>query len=162
MDEAGVSRGAMLHHFPTRVDLIIAVAEYAARTRNRYVNEHLAAVPPGMDMFLAITGATWEVICQPAGLALIEIIMASRSDTALGERLPKVVERFQAGQAARMWTVAEQLGIRDRDALQRMVRLHRAAMRGLAIEMIFQVSSNQPTTRWDCWDGTSASSWGRC
>lgn len=37
MEEAGVSRGAMLHHFPTKVDLIIAVAEAAAAHQNRYV-----------------------------------------------------------------------------------------------------------------------------
>lgn len=33
--------------------------------------------------------------------------------------------------------MARALGVRDQDAIERMVRLHRAAMRGLAIEMLF-------------------------
>jgi hypothetical protein len=33
--------------------------------------------------------------------------------------------------------MAQELGVRDREAIERMVRLHRAAMRGLAIEMMF-------------------------
>ena len=36
-DRAGVSRGAILHHYPTKVDLMVAVAEYAARYQNRSV-----------------------------------------------------------------------------------------------------------------------------
>jgi AcrR family transcriptional regulator len=137
MNEAGVSRGAMLHHFPTKIDLIVAVAEYASETQNRFVRHSLAGIEKGMTLYLAVTEATWEAICQPPGLALIEIIMASRSDPALGERLPQVVEEFQSRQAADVWAVAHDLGMRDRDAVERMVRLHRAAMRGLVIEMMF-------------------------
>lgn len=137
MDEAGVSRGAMLHHFPTRVDLVIAVAEYAAQAQNRLVGRRLAAVPPGMDLYIGITDATWEAVREPAGLALIEIIVASRSDAALGERLPAVVERFEKQQLDNVWEAAQRVGIKDRDAIERMVRLHRAAMRGLAIEMMY-------------------------
>jgi AcrR family transcriptional regulator len=137
MEEAGVSRGAMLHHFPTKVDLIIAVAEAAATYQDSYVRRRLANVTPGIDLFLAITEATWEVMCEPPASALIEIIIASRSDPALGERFPAIAERLESNQREGVWAVAKDLGIRDRDAIERMVRLHRAAMRGLAIEMMF-------------------------
>ena len=33
--------------------------------------------------------------------------------------------------------MARELGVRDRDAIERMIRLHRAATRDLAIEMLF-------------------------
>jgi AcrR family transcriptional regulator len=137
MEEAGVSRGAMLHHFPTRVDLIIAVAEAAAAHQDRYVRRRLAAVAPGIDRYLAITEATWEVMCEPPALALIEIIIASRSDPALGARFPAIAQALEAGQREGVWEMARELGIRDQDAVERMVRVHRAAMRGLAIEMMF-------------------------
>lgn len=139
MDEAKVSRGAMLHHFPTKVDLMLAVAEYAATAQNRYVAKRLATVT-GMDLYLGITEATWEAVSQPPGLALIEIIVASRSDAALGEQLPQVVDRFETQQLANTWEAARSLGIMDRDAVERMVRLHRAAMRGLAIEMMYSMN----------------------
>jgi AcrR family transcriptional regulator len=137
MEEAGVSRGAMLHHFPTKVDLIIAVAEAAAAHQNRYVRRRLGAISPGMDRYLAITEATWEAMREPPAIALIEIIIASRSDPALGERFPAIARELEASQREGVWEMAQELGVRDRDAIDRMVRLHRAAMRGLAIEMMF-------------------------
>lgn len=137
MEEACVSRGAMLHHFPTKVDLIIAVGEAAALHQNRYVRRRLSEVPPGMERYLALTRATWEAICQPPALALIEIMMASRSDASLGERFPAIAERLEAEQRDGVRELAFELGIRDRDAIERMVRLHLGAMRGLAIEVMF-------------------------
>lgn len=137
MEQAGVSRGAMLHHFPTKVDLIIAVAEAAAAHQNRYVRRRLSAVPAGIDRYLAITEATWEVMREPPAIALIEIIIASRSDPALGERFPAIAAEFEASQWEGVWELAREMGVRDQDAIERMVRLHRAAMRGLAIEMLF-------------------------
>lgn len=137
MEEAGVSRGAMLHHFPTKVDLIVAVAEAAAAHQNRHVRRRLGAIPPGIDRYLAITEATWEAMREPPAIALIEIIIASRSDPALGERFPAIAAEFEASQREGVWEMAQALGVRDQDAIERMVRLHRAAMRGLAIEMLF-------------------------
>lgn len=137
MEEAGVSRGAMLHHFPTKVDLIIAVAEAAAAHQNRYVRRRLGAIAPGMDRYLAITEATWEAMREPPAIALIEIIIASRSDPALGERFPAIAAELEASQRQGVWEIARDLGVQDQDAIERMVRLHRAAMRGLAIEMLF-------------------------
>lgn len=137
MEEANVSRGAMLHHFPTKVDLMIAVGEAAALHQNRYVRRRLSDIPAGMARFLALTHATWKAICEPPALALIEIMIASRSDPALGERFPKIAEKLEAEQREGVWELAYELGIRDRDTIDRMVRLHLAAMRGLAIETMF-------------------------
>lgn len=137
MEEAGVSRGAMLHHFPTKVDLIIAVAEAAALHQNRFVRRRLGEIPPGLDRYMALTRATWEAICQPPALALLEIMLASRSDAALGERFPLIAQQLEAEQREGVWDLARELGIRDREAVESMVRLHVAAMRGLLIEMTF-------------------------
>jgi len=136
-EEAGVSRGAMLHHFPTRLDLVIAVGEYAAAAQNRHVRRHLAAVEPGMSRFLALTHATWEAICEPPALAIMEIMVASRSDPGLAERFPPVIRELEALQLADVWVIAQEVGIADRGAVERMVQLHRAAMRGLVLERVF-------------------------
>ncbi|MGA0543672.1 TetR/AcrR family transcriptional regulator [Brevundimonas sp. VNH65] len=137
MEEAGVSRGAMLHHFPTKVDLIIAVAEAAALHQNRSVRRRLGQIPAGLDRYMALTRATWEAICQPPALALLEIMLASRSDPALGERFPQIAQQLEADQREGVWALAKELGIGDRAAVESMVRLHVAAMRGLLIEMTF-------------------------
>lgn len=134
-DRAEVSRGAILHHFPTKVDLMVAVAEYAALYQNEKIRERLADMPIDMPLYLALTYSTWEIVIQPPATALLEIMMATRADEALRERLPAVVSAFEARQREDVWRIAKRLGIRNREKVDTMVRLHRAAMRGLAIEL---------------------------
>lgn len=134
-DRAGVSRGAILHHFPTKVDLMVAVAEYAAAYQNQFVREYLAEALPGMPVYLALTEATWKVVIQAPAIALVEVMMATRADKALAQRLPAVVHAFEERQREDVWRMARRLGITDRKTVDSMVRLHRAAMRGLAIEL---------------------------
>ena len=136
-DVAGVSRGAVLHHFPTKVDLMIAVAEFAAGKQNRLVRRLLANTKPGMDRFLAITMATWEAMIQPPAIALHEIMMGSRSDKELGLRFPAVIEELERYQREGVWEQAQSVGITDKASIEAMTHLHNAAMRGLSMTLMF-------------------------
>jgi AcrR family transcriptional regulator len=135
-DTAGASRGAILHHFPNKVDLMIAVAEYAAEKQNRHVARMLANTQPGMDRYLAITMATWDAMQRPPAMALIEIMMGSRSDTELGARFPAVLEALEKYQREGVWEQAQSVGITDKAQVEAMSWLHTAAMRGLVLELM--------------------------
>ena len=149
VETAEVSRGAILHHFPTKVDLMLAVAEYAAGKQNRHVGRILRDVPEGLPRYMAITDATWSAMKQPAAQAFIEIMMASRSELELAERLAPVIASLEAYQRESVWETARDLGIKDRDTVVTMVRLHVAAMRGIAIEL--NVLGNEKVAE-DCMD----------
>ncbi|MFN3312626.1 MAG: TetR/AcrR family transcriptional regulator [Hyphomonas sp.] len=136
-DRAKVSRGAFVHHFPTRVDLLIAVAEHAAVAQNTHVRRRLAHLQPGMQIFEAITMATWEAIVQPTAIALLEIMIGARSDTELARRFRPLIDRLEADQREAVWEQAQLAGIQDRDTILTMVHLHMAAMRGLALELMY-------------------------
>ncbi|HEX5005546.1 MAG TPA: TetR/AcrR family transcriptional regulator [Hyphomonadaceae bacterium] len=136
-DAAGVSRGAVLHHFPNKVDLMIAVAEYAAGKQNRHVSRLLADTKPGIDRYLAITMATWDAMTKPAAIALLEIMMGSRSDKDLATRFPAVIASLEKYQREGVWEQAQSAGITDKATVEAMVHLHNAAMRGLALELMF-------------------------
>ncbi len=136
-DTAGASRGAILHHFPNKVDLMIAVAEYAAEKQNRHVARLLANTQPGMDRFLGITMATWDAMQRPPAIALLEIMMGSRSDPDLGARFPAVIEALEKYQREGVWEQAQSIGITDKTQIEAMTWLHNAAMRGLAMELMF-------------------------
>ncbi|MFN4183539.1 MAG: TetR/AcrR family transcriptional regulator [Hyphomonas sp.] len=136
-DKANVSRGAFVHHFPTRVDLLIAVAEHAAETQNIHVRRRLGNLQAGMPIFEAITSATWEAMVQPTAIALLEIMIGARSDAELARRFRPVIDRLQAAQKEAVWEQAELAGIRDRDTVITMVHLHMAAMRGLVLELMY-------------------------
>ena len=86
-ESAGLSRGAMLHQFPTKVDLMLFVvravydretAEYGARTRH---------VRDPRERLLAMIDVGWEVLSRPSGVAVLEVLQGSRSDRELAERL---------------------------------------------------------------------------
>lgn len=136
-DAAGVSRGAVLHHFPTKVDLMIAVAEFCAGKQDRLVRRLLSQTQPGMERYMAITTATWDAMVKPPSIALLEIMMGSRSDPELGERFPAVIEALEASQRESVWREAQSAGITDRETIEAMVQLHTAAMRGLTLELMF-------------------------
>ena len=142
-DAAGASRGAILHHFPSKVDLMIEVAEYAAGKQNRLVSQLLADTKPGMDRYLAITMATWEAMTKPPSTALLEIMMGSRSDKELGARFPAVIAALEDYQREGVWEQAQSVGITDKAAVESMIHLHNAAMRGLALELMFSRDSKK-------------------
>ena len=74
---------------------------------------------------------------KPPSIALIEIMMASRSDKDLAARFPAVNEALETHQSQGVWEQAQSIGIRDREAIQSMIWLHNAAMRGLVLDYMF-------------------------
>lgn len=136
-DRAKVSRGAVLHHFPTKVDLMIAVAEYAAGKQNRHVARQLADTKPGLERYDALTMATWDAMTRAPAIALLEIMMGSRSDPELSARFPMVNDALERHQREGVWEQAQSAGITDKAAVESMVHLHNAAMRGLALELMY-------------------------
>ena len=135
-DEAGVSRGAMLHQFPTKSDLMLAVVRAVFEQDGELYERSMEAVSPRQWM-LGLPSTMWEVISRPAGIAVIEIMLASRSDADLAKQLRAVQQ--QINREARTW-VLERLedagltGHPDEDAIH---RLFVAAVRGLALEQLF-------------------------
>ena len=136
-EEAGFSRGAMLHHFGTKVDLMLAVARHVVDKQNAFFRQALRAYPRGRERFVGLTEVTWEALRQPDAIALLEIMMASRSDSELADRFPALAEEMARSQREGTWQAAQQAGITDRAAVEAMSQLNRAAMQGLSILLMF-------------------------
>jgi len=136
-DEAGVSRGGMLHQFPTKVDLMLEVVRHASGYDENASRVSKTRNPDKRIAFMDMTDATWRVITKPPAMAKLEIMIAARSDPALAERLPDIIQAIEERRHDNVWEVAEEAGIEDRDQVDAMVTLHMAAMRGLAIELMF-------------------------
>jgi AcrR family transcriptional regulator len=133
--EAKVARGSLLHQFPTRIDLVLAVAEQCAAAQGAFIRAGLAKLPVGRERFIGSIDVTWDAFQQPESRALIEIIIASRYDTELAERIPGFAQQFEAGISRGAHRFAEASGLRDEHgeaAAER--RLILVALRGLAVE----------------------------
>lgn len=136
-EAAGVSRGGMLHQFPSKVDLMLAVVAYASGADERshqppVLNDH----DDKLAYFMSRTEATWTVLIQEPAMAKLEIMMAARSDKVLAAKLPDMFNSIEKNRRQQMWARAQEIGIEDREAIDAMVGLHMAAMRGLAMELL--------------------------
>lgn len=95
-EAAGVSRGAMLHQFPSKAELMVFVVEEVFAQDVTLYRELLAGIDNPRERLMAYPAAAWTVLSRPAGVAVIEILQGSRSDPELNEKLSPILERIDA------------------------------------------------------------------
>lgn len=83
-ERAGVSRGAQLHHFASRGELVAAAVEHVGVESVRELRERAAALgrPVGT---LAVVGLVVDFYVSPLFAAALELWVAARTDAALRE-----------------------------------------------------------------------------
>ena len=133
---AKVSRGAMLHHFPTRVEMLIAVAEYIVTLQREQRQAKAKALGPGLKRYYAGADINWEVQKQPATIALLEIMMATRSDPQLRKSFAPFIKLMSEMRQHSATLVAGDLGVSDKPTVATMLYLHQATLRGLAVHLL--------------------------
>jgi len=84
-ERAGVSRGAQLHHFPQKFDLVYAAVEHLARARGEELAAGAGALPEGEGRTFAVLDMLAEHFAGPVFSAALELWVAARSDDALRE-----------------------------------------------------------------------------
>ncbi|MCW2855842.1 MAG: transcriptional regulator, TetR family [Marmoricola sp.] len=80
---AGVSRGAQLHHFPTKNDLVIAAVEHLALLRRDELAQAAATLPDGPARTRAVLEMLGEHFTSDVFVAALELWVAARSDPTL-------------------------------------------------------------------------------
>ena len=134
---AGVSRGAMLHQFPTKLDLMIETAEHISHSFGEARRPKLKPIENPHERFEILLDIIWEETRTPSGIALLEIMMATRSDPQLTARLADQRDQIDQNRADSMWKLAQRLGVKDRATVDAMVTLDTAALRGLSVSAMF-------------------------
>lgn len=82
---AGVSPGAMLHHFPTKADLLAAAVGHVMRRRQDEFRKAMANIPTGADRLDAAIDLMWEAFRGPTFQAWLELWVAARTDPHLAD-----------------------------------------------------------------------------
>ncbi len=91
---AGVSRGAQVHHFPTKEDLVLAAVEHLLDQRMSDFRQAFAEVTPEQRSPGAALEQMWRLCFGSTFEAWLELAVASRTDPALHRRFVEVEERF--------------------------------------------------------------------
>ena len=94
--EAGVSRGAMLHHFPSRSELIKASVRHLNEQRIALYLSEESDIQEGAEHSRVEEGidAYWKQLNTPAFVVFHELQVAARTDPELLEVMIPAIEEF--------------------------------------------------------------------
>lgn len=131
-EEAGVTRGAVLHHFGTRAILMAEVInDVFERENDEYsrmdAEAHLGHLVSDWPKML------WEVFSKPSGLAVLEILQAARSDPELSGL---VMPTQRAVENNALASLHARFGLAGSANSMDLMRLIVWAIRGLSIAQV--------------------------
>jgi AcrR family transcriptional regulator len=92
--QAKVSRGALLHYYPSKHQLLAAAVEHVFRRRVEEFREAFAALPRGADRRAGAVDLLWAMFRGPTFHAWLELLVAARSDRKLLEHVAGITTRF--------------------------------------------------------------------
>jgi AcrR family transcriptional regulator len=91
VERAGVSRGAQVHHFPTKAELVAEAVRHLARRRTQEFLATMPSLPRSQERRASwILDRLWEVHTSPLFEAALELWVAARTDGELRESLAAV------------------------------------------------------------------------
>ena len=98
---AGVSRGRLLHHFPSRDQLLVAASHHLATERLRRTAERIESLEgrPGDERLDRAVELLWETFSEPHFWAAVELWTAARTNEEL--RTALLPEEREMGAAVR-------------------------------------------------------------
>lgn len=130
-ERAGVSRGAQLHHFPSKNDLVIGAVEHLSTVRADELAAAVAAVPTGPRRTRDILDVLGAHFTSPLFLAALELWVAARTDPLLDAAVSPLEQRI--GRATHRLT-AEALGADEgQPGARELVQATLDLLRGLAL-----------------------------
>jgi AcrR family transcriptional regulator len=92
-DKAAVSRGAFLHHFRTKEELVLAAVQHLFDRRNAEFLDAFKRLPPDADRPAAALDLLWRILGGDSFYAWLELAVAGRSDEKLGKRVRELGAR---------------------------------------------------------------------
>jgi len=93
-ERAGVSRGAQLHHFPTKAELVTTAVEHLFEKRTEEFRKAFATLPAGIDRSAAAVDLLWSMVSGPTFHAWLELVVAARTDPELRKTVAAIGKRF--------------------------------------------------------------------
>ena len=128
---AGVSRGAQLHHFPTKNDLVLAAVAHLAEVRAAELRTAATGLSTGPSRTRAVLGMLADHFTGPVFTAALELWVAARTDPALHDAVAPLEQRL--GRDAHRLTV-ELLGVDEQEpGARELVQATLDLVRGLGL-----------------------------
>jgi AcrR family transcriptional regulator len=143
---AGVSRGAQLHHFPTKAELLTAAVNHLLERRTTDFRKAFADAEPGADRLDTAIDLLWSMFDGPTFVAWAELWMAARSDEGLRTVVVEMDERFMAECNVIFTELFPADGRGDRGFFRLGLGFATALMDGLALQRLVPVAGQLPAS----------------
>ena len=132
---AGVSRGAQLHHYPTKISLLVAAVEQLCNQRHEDFRQLIADSTSKVHRLDLAFDDLWKVYTGPTLSAWMEMVVASRTDPELQEHMRRISRKLEEETEV---TLREYFGIATHVPGRASVRLVLSLLDGLALRTILQ------------------------
>ncbi|GAB3442891.1 TetR/AcrR family transcriptional regulator [Actinophytocola sediminis] len=143
---AGVTRGAQVHHFPTRADLIAAAIRHLVTKRTELALERLDDVRAADDPLDAALDLLWDAHCGPYRYAMIELWLAARTDPELRAQVAEVEPAARAKLVEYVLSAfAEHT---DQERFRQVVYTAMFAVRGVLLTSLPSADTTALDARW--------------
>ncbi len=146
---AGVSRGAQLHHYPTKAALVTAAVGHIAERRATELRREAEALPEGAERLDQVIDLLAAAFTGPLFVAALELWVAARTDAELRAALLPLENRL--GREMHRLTV-ELLGVdQRRPGVRESVQTTLDLMRGLGVANLLTDDSTRRTALLQHW-----------
>jgi AcrR family transcriptional regulator len=130
-ERAGVSRGAQLHHFPTKNDLVVAAVEHITEARASALREAAERLPTGPGRTRRVLQMLADHVTSPVFTAALELWVAARTDAQLRAAVAPLEQRI--GRELHRLTVRLLGADESRAGVRELVQATLDLVRGLAL-----------------------------
>jgi AcrR family transcriptional regulator len=139
-ERAGLSRGAQVHHFPKKQDLVVSAVAHLAARHAEELRRRAAALPPGAADGSARLSALVDLVAEafsgPLFTAALELWVGARTDPELHRSLVGF-ERIAGRGLAGLWR--ELAGdLADAERFDAVLELTMHLARGMALQKILR------------------------
>jgi len=144
---AGVTRGAQVHHFRSKEDLVVAAIEHLAEQRTQAAIRDLGRVQTSPDPVSMVLDYLWESHQGPVFVATLELWVAARTDRVLAHQIDRVEPIING---ALIGAIAQLLP--DRPAQRELRDIAYTAMdalRGILLSSFVDGDPDRARRRWD-------------
>ncbi|MFT4117137.1 TetR/AcrR family transcriptional regulator [Bradyrhizobium sp.] len=134
--EAGMSRGAQLHHFPTKDSLVVATLEYVFEQAQIMSRRRAAAVNRPRDLIEAVIEDAREFFFSEHFMVAIDIVLSTSTDDAVRKQILEISRKARRP-AETAWTEALAASGVPSSLAADIVALTLSLVRGMALRTLW-------------------------
>lgn len=134
---AGVSRGAILHHYPQKFDLITAAVDHLLETEAEHIRTLSEAFATGTVSLDALIDEFWRIFSGRLFMITLDYLSVARTDEELRRHLGPVSLKFNKALDT-IWSTFFRLDDKEKGRVDITLNLTLCLMRGMGVQTVLR------------------------